>query len=407
MNPKSYILNLLVRLLRIFSKGVVLFLLSIVLIGLVPYLSSSVYHFPNSGTFQGDSIYNPYKITDSTRWLKANFQVQSHAWGGITDGRKNSNDKIHDIYHSLGYDIVGISDYMQINKSGQEQGLYIPVYEHGYNIFKRHQICIGAEKVSYFDFPFFQSIHHKQRIINMLSLTTEYLCLAHPVLMNSYARDDFKKLRNYNAIEIESIFGGSQAHWDAVLSEGRYVTAIGNDDAHDLSKPVLVGRFFTMINAKPEKESILNSLKNGNAYVTVIKENYDADYTLKEISHQNLQQLKRLDFKNDSILIELSEKADIIFIGQGGSLKQKCVNQKSARYKFKDEDTYIRIEVEFENGNVFYLNPLVKYNNEISNNINLLKINHFKTWIYRLGILFLILLDLCCIRWTYKRFKTF
>lgn len=404
---KLYVLNLLIKIVRTFLKGIILLLLSLLLMGLIPYLTTRVYHFPNSGTFEGDNIYNPYNISDSAKWLKANFQVQSRAWGGITDGRKNSNEQIHDIYKSLGYDIIGISDYMRINKYGQDQDLYIPIYEHGYNIVKRHQLCIGADNVTYFDFPFFQSLNHKQQIINKLRLNTDYLCLAHPVLMNSYAEEDFKKLRNYDAIEIESIFGGSQAHWDAVLSEGRYVTALGNDDAHDLSKPILVGRFFTMINAKPEKKAILEALKQGNSFVVVIKENHDADYSLKKVSHQNLQKLNHIEFRNDSLFVEVSEQAEIRFIGQAGSLKQQDSMQTKAACQFKNSDTYIRVEVEFENGNCFYLNPFVRYNGELPNNVDQLNVNYFKTWIYRLVIILLIFLNLYCIRWTYNRLKVF
>lgn len=407
LRSKVNVLNQLKKAIRISSKGVVLVLLSLLLIGLLPYLFTTTYYFPKSGSFQGDQIYNPYNSNDSNSWLKANFQVQSHAWGGITDGRKNSNDEIYKIYSVLDYDIIGISDYMQINTYGQNQDGYIPIYEHGYNILKRHQVCIGVEKVTYFEFPFFQSFHHKQQILNKLKPTTSYLCLAHPILMNSYSIDDFTSLRNYDAIEIESIFGGSQAHWDAVLSDGRYVTALGNDDAHDLSKPILVGRFFTMLNAKLEKNSILNSLKKGNSFVVHMKENFDADYEQKAISHQNLQQLKRLDLLNDSIFVEVSEVAEIRFIGQGGSLKQSDFSQNKAAYKFQEDDTYIRIEVEFRNGNTFYFNPLIRYNKELASNEHEFRINYLKSWIYRIAFFFLICFNLCCIRFIYKRFKLF
>jgi len=404
---KLNVLNLLIRILRIFLKGVILLLMCLLLMVSIPYLTTSIYKLPSSSAFHGDKVYNPYNFSDTSSWLKANFQVQSHAWGGLTDGRKNSNDQIQTIYKNLEYDIIGISDYMKINKYGQHQNLYIPIYEHGYNLLKRHQICIGAETITYFDFPLFQNIHHKQQIINKLILSNEFVCLAHPVFMNSYDLDDFKKLRNYNAIEIESIFGSSQAHWDAILSEGRYVTALGNDDAHDLSKPILVGRFCTMINAKPMKDAIIASLKQGNSYVAVIKENMDADYLLKKESHQYLQKLKQFEFKNDSLFVEVSERAEIRFIGQGGSLKQKEDSRATAAYRFLDSDTYIRVEVEFENGNSFYLNPIIRYQDELPNNIEVLSLNYFKTWMYRIGFLALILLNLACIRWTYKYLKVF
>ncbi|HQN98773.1 MAG TPA: hypothetical protein PKU86_04925, partial [Bacteroidales bacterium] len=100
------------------------------------YASCPVYTFSPPSSFKGDSLYNPYTNILGKTWWKGNFQVQSRAWGGITSGRGNSNESIQEIYASLSYDIIVISDYQKINRFGIQKPSYIPTYEHGYGIHK-------------------------------------------------------------------------------------------------------------------------------------------------------------------------------------------------------------------------------------------------------------------------------
>ena len=79
------------------------------------YLMAPIYEFSGPIKFSGDKLYNPYAEMDSTHWKKYNFQVQSKAWLGITDGRKNSNEMIDSVYNALGFDHVATSDYQKIN----------------------------------------------------------------------------------------------------------------------------------------------------------------------------------------------------------------------------------------------------------------------------------------------------
>ncbi len=104
----------------------VLFLIGLtLLITLWYYTSCPVYTFSPLNPFKGDSLYNPYMNISEKKWWKGNFQVQSRAWGGITSGRGNSNEKIEKIYSSLGYDIIATSDYQRINRFGIRKPSYI------------------------------------------------------------------------------------------------------------------------------------------------------------------------------------------------------------------------------------------------------------------------------------------
>ena len=82
---------------------------------MVFYLMAPIYHFDDPKPFYGDKLYNPYTGMDSAQWKQYNFQVQSKAWGGITDGRKNSNELIDSMYRELNFDHVATSDYQKIN----------------------------------------------------------------------------------------------------------------------------------------------------------------------------------------------------------------------------------------------------------------------------------------------------
>ena len=112
-----------------------------------------------------------------------------------------------------------------------------PLYEHGYNIGKHHQLAIGARKVDWFDFPIWQSRSHLQFIINRVAATADLVAIVHPESRNAYDDADLHELTGYHLIEV---FNGKFPHdaaWDAALSSGRAVWGIGNDDNHDLDEP--------------------------------------------------------------------------------------------------------------------------------------------------------------------------
>ena len=107
------------KLLRIFLFIIVLPVAAVVIVQVAFYLSAPIYDFSEPQEFTGSKLYNPYKNMDNEFWRKYNFQVQSKAWGGVTDGRKNTNELIDSVYRELGFDYVATSDYMKINDHGQ------------------------------------------------------------------------------------------------------------------------------------------------------------------------------------------------------------------------------------------------------------------------------------------------
>ena len=76
------------KLFRITLKFLMYLLIIIFGILVIFYLLAPVYKFSGPVPFSGNKLYNPYKNIDSTYWKKYNFQVQSKAWLGLTNGRK-------------------------------------------------------------------------------------------------------------------------------------------------------------------------------------------------------------------------------------------------------------------------------------------------------------------------------
>ena len=296
-------------------------------------------------------------------WRKYNFQVQSKAWGGITDGRKNSNELIDSIYQSLGFDHVATSDYQKINRYKNNEPSFIPTYEHGYNVFKTHQVCIGAEKVLWVDFMFFQTLSMKQWIFDQLNNDSRIVAMAHPLLRNGYLVDEMKYLTNYQLMEVLNNVRLSFDHWDMALSSGHLVWMLANDDAHDVVNSNEVGRRFTMINSPTtNKVDILKNLESGNAYGFDFIRHDDEPMQTKIERSKYIPHLNSAKLIGDTLEVNVSQKAvRFTFIGQNGKTLAVAHNSGLAKYLIKTEDTYVRTVIKFADSSSIYLNPIVRY----------------------------------------------
>jgi hypothetical protein len=351
---------------------------------LFQYLTCPVYRFPDPIPFSGNYWHNPYEGLDSLHWRRANFQIQSYAWGGVTDGRKNANTTIDSLYRMLGYDIVAVSDYQKINKWGSEKESYIPVYEHGYGLLKWHQVLIGARKVNWRDYPFFQTIHHKQHILEVLRRNNELVYIAHPKLREGYQPADFKYLTGYDGIEVLNYMRVSIEHWDSALSAGRYVTIMGNDDAHDVTRPLEIGHRCTYIHSiSLDGDSIIAALRGGQAFGADIWRPLDETYEAKAARVPFFAKFKQASITHDTLWVEVSKPAhQFRFIGQGGRIMKLEENTNRSYYVLTPRDTYIRTEIYFYDQNIFYLNPVVRTNGSLPSNPMLSRVDPLRSWVF-------------------------
>jgi hypothetical protein len=365
--------------------------ISLLAFELVIYFLAPVYNFPEPKPFSGQILYNPYQGMDSLNWKKVNFHFHVRAWGGLTSGRNNSVDDFWSTYKKLGYDIPCISDYQHINTFNKDSSFYIPAYEHGFGLRKKHQLLIGARKVLWLDYSLFQDLSHKQYILNRLHDQNEMVAIAHPDWESGYSLDDMKYLSNYQLVEALDNNWRSVPQWDAALSSGHPVFIVGDDDAHNIHNPYQIGRCCTFINSPTlQSTDLLNAMKKGTAFGADIYMSENETFDQKALRARLIPVLDAVILKHDTLWVKTSKKAiRFMFIGQNGKIKKLVRFTKEAWYKIQPEDTYIRTEIKFFNhyggsGTVFYLNPVFRYNGVQPVNSFRAEVNDLKTWTFRL-----------------------
>jgi hypothetical protein len=329
-----------------------------VLIAIWPYLTCPVYKKPEVGIFKGSNIYNPYSDIDSTKWLKANFHAHSRVWWGLTHGFNSEPQELVKKYKELNYNVIGLSDYMHINELSS-----IPVYEHGVGIFKNHQLSVGAGKILWKEYLFWQSFHNKQNIISELREENNLISINHPILRSAYDGEDLKLLQGYDLLEVVNHnYSHTLNLWDTVLSAGKMVFLIVNDDTHDITNPKDFGYAFTMINSNNNNSDIIEALRTGKSYGVEMEPQGDFSPAKKLEQARTAPTILNCSVQNDTITFNFDKNCDTIkLFGQNGVILQKANNIKSIKYRLRHEDTYVRAEVNQANSVNVFLNPLFRY----------------------------------------------
>lgn len=375
----------------------------LIILAFFQYLVAPTYTFPKKKKFSGPVIYNPYQSCDSLQWKKGVFHVHTHSWGGVTNGA-SSSDEVFKRYQFLGYDIVALSDYQKINPAKYpRQKEYIPNYEHGFGVKKNHHLSVGATGVVPFDFLYPQTSSNKQLLINLLRPNTPLLALAHPDWNHAVTANDIKKLCSYDCFEIASTYHHSVALWDSALSAGVPAFLLCDDDGHNIENPNIVGRFLTMVNVEQTiKDEVVSALKLGKSIGVEVNHIENESW---EIKKQNIASIPTLLFCknfNDTVRIKFSEKTDtILCIGQHGKVLQSFFGNDSIQYVCRPEDSYVRFQIKFPSGCIFYMNPLLRYDGK--------KLPEYKAEInYPITVLknlIFVLTILVIVKWTVKRRK--
>jgi hypothetical protein len=378
-------------------KVITYFFLSIfifILIALIfQFVINAKYTFTEPHAFKGEYLYNPYQGVDSTKWRIANFHAHTRLFPGKTDGDTKSSQFIDSVYRYFGYSIIDISDYQRINTYGNKNEWFVPVYEHGYQYYKNHQLVLNAKNVNWLDFFFRQTLSNKQSIINKLKKDTSVvLTIVHPVLRKAYSYNEFKYLSNYNCLEIVNNNRLFTSYYDTILSAGHPVFLMANDDAHDMRKISEGCHSFNLINTDLVKDSILHSIKTGcsvgvDLNISLYKTNEE-----KKAGLQKLPEITSVTLKNDTLSVRLNLSVKSIkFIGQKGVERKRITNCATGTYFFSKQDTYIRTEIECHDGTIYFLNPVFRYDGvRLTDNVT--SYNVLKTWAWRSAVLAVLLL---------------
>jgi len=323
----------------------------IAVLGLValPYACIPIYRFPEPAPFAGPHLYNPYAGLTG-RWQRANLHAHGTAWGGLTSGEQPSQDVVR-TYRALGYDVAGVSNYHQIAAHAGVDTM--PLYEHGYNIHKRHQLAIGARHVDWFDVPLWQALSQRQHIIQRVGRSAELVALVHPQTRDAYTPGDLRRLTGYQLIEIVNGPFRSEAPWDVALSGGRLVWALANDDTHDTTDPRRTAAAWTMINAPSSNtHDVVAGLKAGRSYAASRNGDRPApiDATLRSV-----------ELVDGTLVVTTSgSPATFTFVGQNGTVRRTVEQTNSAHYQLGRHDSYVRTIVQAPY-TTLYLNPVVRY----------------------------------------------
>lgn len=343
-----------------------------------------VYDFDEPYPFSGDYLHNPYKGMDSTAWLKCNFHAHTRTAGGVANGRNNTGQLLDSIYRSFGFDHIGISNYNTICDYGKDKPSYVPGYEHGYGIFKIHQLGLGARKVRKIDYPLWQTLSMKQHTLNKMGQQVELAIPAHPSFVEKgYRPEDFKYLSNYRLLEVLNGYRKSPAHWDMALSNGHLVYLIGGDDAHNMTNINDPANRFTLINSKVnEGDKLLEALVAGKAVGVAFP--MDPTYT-ETIPHkierlkENLPYITKVDLCGDTLRVAATKRiSKAEFIGQGGQILL-CENDiDEAAYTIQPENQYVRTVLTFADGTELWLNPITRHEN--LDNLYHPRLDHLNYW---------------------------
>lgn len=314
-----------------------------------PYAWGPVYRFPDPAVFRGSHLWNPYADLRGT-WQRGNLHAHGRAWMGITNGRQSDED-VAERYRDLGYAVPGVSDYQRI--AVQHGVATIPVYEHGYNITKQHQLAIGARQVEWLDFVLWQSLSNQQHVINRVKRKTALVALAHPATRDAYTTDDLQRLTGYDLIEVVNGPFAVSDVWDAALSSGRAVWAVANDDTHDLLDPRRTAAGWNMIDASTAATGdIVDALRVGRTY---------AVKRTGAVDSAHVTVVDDVSVRNATLSVSVAGAASTFsFISQDGAVRKTVKNANLAEYTLTDRDPYVRTVIETPQ-TVLYLNPVIRY----------------------------------------------
>jgi hypothetical protein len=365
------------------------------LLATLPYSQTRIYDFSEPQPFTGDAFYNPYQDL-GPHWVKANFHAHSILHFGLANG-DNTPEEMYAVYDSMNYQLACLSNYNSILPDTYNRKLYLSAYEHGFNGGAIHQLVLNNKEALKFDFPFWQTIHHKQTVLDKQKSKDNLIVLAHPNYKTGYSSHDLAYLTRYDLFEGISVRSTSIELWDEALSRGHAVWVSGNDDAHSTRFGVC-GVCWNMINTDSlSPESLIDNLKKGRAYAT------------RGWIGQEMNQLVSLLVDSNVYSLVLKHASDsIVLKSDGGKTVAVATQTDRISYAIPEGNTYVRAEIfDTEPWNSYtktYLNPVIRTaDGRLTKHGNTAEVNPFKTYAWRGGLFLLHLLLIGLVFYLYKK----
>ncbi len=315
------------------------------------YLAAPYFEISETRPFSGIFFYNPYQNLDSENQLKLEIQSKSaNFWDMIRNRHYQIRLKGAD---SLTHDnaLLNTSNFHVFQPYVDHKGQRLRIYRHGYGTTSGQQLCIGARKIIWTDYPFFGQLRHKQNILNKLNRSSELVALSKPDQF--FTTDELIQLIGYQLIELSNTSATSMACWDTVLSHGQAVHLLLGNFAENQEDETLHSVFSTrLLIDELNVSNLLESLKKGSFY------NLERPFSALT---EEVPQLISADILADTFQIEVWPAAvEIKLIGQNGQVLHRADHTPQTAYPLSGFDTYIRAEISFDDGTILYLNPIVR-----------------------------------------------
>ncbi len=298
------------------------------------------------------------------KWYKGN----THTHTMNSDGDSTPDDVVK-WYRSHGYQFVVITDHEYVTKVGplndlfgKEESFLVVSGQEVTDSFDRkplHMNGIGISKVVMPNrLP--GAVETLQKNINDVIAAGGIAQVNHPNFVWALNAEQLIKLENYSLIEIHNGHplvnnqggGGSpsaEAIWDAILSSGKAVWAVADDDSHffkrigDPAAPTPGQGWVYVRAAELTEASIVNGLRTGNFYASTGVELADYQANASQISV--------------TVKEQTNSRYRIQFIGKEGRLLRE-VNAGNAVYRITGSEGYVRAKVFESNGKMAWTQPV-------------------------------------------------
>ncbi len=303
------------------------------------YFFAPLYQFSTPQPFSGNKLYNPYKNMQSDAWCLLDV---------------SNADKAVDDFLPKDKSCFIFADNQKITPS-ELSGVSLPAYTHGFNLAGVKQVCIGSDEVLWIDLIFFQTTGLKQWVIDRLRPHNKLIALG----TDGYSFDDLRKITHYDLLEISNGKDFSLAKWDTALSAGQKAFLLADNRAG-----VKKNLSFTMVNL-PSKtgKSFIHSLKKGISYGVKLPVKNSVNGEANDNILNHLPVIQKVELLHDTLLVKLNSDVKMIrFVKQRGVEVKNAKATDSVLYVVKPNDQYVRIEVSLNDGTVYYLNPVIRYN---------------------------------------------
>jgi len=350
-------------------KNIVFYVFLIALMAVVlHYFWAPRYYFPESEVFYGKQIFNPYEVSSNTDWKRVGIATRP-VWYEDYMARITGEEEPVMLKRSY-YDSLLIAGNQRIVNSNQ------PIYKQG--LYHDDHFVIGSEKIVWQDYPFIRDIHNKQHRINSIHKTGGLLYLKSTAFFDDYQKDHPRLLQNYNGVIVDESFEQATHLWDRALSAGKYTTLIAKalPDNHRFKAE----KQYRIIYVPQNDTSFEYNLKRGNYFVAA-KYQHNNNGSKPENLENILSEVKIVD---DTLVVSTKSPAYAInFFTQKGQVRKLVQNTEEAFYKIERNDTYIRVEIVFEDGTRYYLNPVHRYSGDTPHDYIRTHQNTFRTWLFR------------------------